>query len=41
MGPVHVMTKIIEKSYEYNIDLSILFTDFKQAFDRINKEKIN
>jgi hypothetical protein len=34
------MSQIIEKSYEYDIELHILFIDFKQAFDNINRRSL-
>jgi hypothetical protein len=37
---IHVMSQIIEKSYEYDIELHILFIDFKQAFDNINRHSL-
>jgi endonuclease/exonuclease/phosphatase family metal-dependent hydrolase len=37
---IHVMSQIIEKSYEYDIELHILFIDFKQAFDNINRRSL-
>jgi hypothetical protein len=32
--------QIIEKSYEHDIELHILFIDFKQAFDNINRRSL-
>jgi hypothetical protein len=37
---IHVISQIIEKSYEYDIELHILFIDFKQAFDNINRRSL-
>jgi hypothetical protein len=34
------MSQIIEKSYEYDIELHILFIDFKQAFDNIDRRSL-
>jgi hypothetical protein len=35
-----VMRQIIEKNYEYGVDMHILFVDYKQAFDSINRKKM-
>jgi ABC-type amino acid transport system permease subunit len=32
------MRQILEKCYEYNIKMHILFVDFKQAFDPVDKQ---
>lgn len=37
---IHVMTQIIEKAYEHNIELHVLFLDFRQAFDGLNRQKV-
>jgi len=34
------MQQILEKYYEYNIEMHILFIDFKQAFDSVDRQKI-
>lgn len=35
-----VIRQMMEKCYEHNIELHILFVDFKQAFDSINRIKL-
>ena len=37
---IFILRQIIEKAYEYNINLHVLFVDFKQAFDSIQGIKI-
>jgi sorting nexin-29 len=32
--------QMLEKIYEYNVDLHPLFIDFKQAYDSINREQL-
>jgi sorting nexin-29 len=32
------MPQILEKCYEYNIEMHVLFIDFKQAFDSVDKQ---
>jgi hypothetical protein len=34
------MRQILEKCYEYNIEMHVLFIDFKQAFDSVDIQKI-
>ena len=34
---LYVIRQIMEKFYEYDIDLHFLFVDFKQAFDSVNR----
>ena len=33
---IFTIRQIMEKCYKYNIDLHILFVDYKQAFDNVN-----
>lgn len=37
---IFVVRQTMEKCYEHNTDLHMLFVDFRQAFDSINKEKL-
>jgi hypothetical protein len=30
---------ILEKSYEYNVDIHPLYTDYKQAYNNINRDQ--
>ena len=34
------MRQILQKCYEYNIEMHVLFIDFKQAFDSVDTQKI-
>ena len=40
MDNIFIMRQILEKCYEYNIKMHILFIDFKQAFDSVDRQKI-
>ena len=37
---IFIMRQILEKCYEYNIEMYVLFIEFKQAFDSVGKQKI-
>jgi hypothetical protein len=39
MDQIFVVRQILEKFYAHDIDLHLLFIDFKKAFDSINKKK--
>jgi hypothetical protein len=35
-----IIRQMMEKHYEHGLDLHVLFTDFTQAFDSVNSEKL-
>jgi sorting nexin-29 len=37
MHNIFIMPEILEKCYEYNIKKHVLFIDFKQAFDSVDR----
>jgi len=37
---IHVVRQILEKCYEFGIELHNIFIDFKQAFDKVNRLKL-
>ena len=37
---IHTIRQIMEKGYEYKIELNELFTDFRQAFDTVYRSKM-
>ena len=37
---IFIIHQILEKCYEYNIDLHIIFVDYQQVFDSINRNKV-
>jgi len=37
---IFIMRQILEKCYEYNTEMHVLFIDFKQAFDSVDTQKI-
>ena len=40
MDNIFIMRQILQKCYEYNIEMHVLFIDFKQAFDSVDTQKI-
>ena len=36
---IFIMQQILEKCYEYNIEMHVLFIDFKQAFDSADRQE--
>jgi hypothetical protein len=36
---IYIMRQILEKCYEYNIEMHVLFIDFKQVFDSDDRQK--
>jgi len=36
---IFIMRQILEKCYEYNIEMHVLFIDFKQAFNSADRQK--
>lgn len=37
---IHIIKQIMEKAYEHKIQIEMLFIDFQQAFDSINRRKL-
>jgi len=37
---IHIVKQVTEKCYKYNQELFMLFVDYKQAYDSINREKL-
>jgi hypothetical protein len=37
---IFAMKQILEKCYEYDLDIHCIFIDFKQAFDSINRNEL-
>jgi hypothetical protein len=35
-----MLRQIIEKTYEFNVDIHQLFIDYKQAYDSINRQQM-
>ena len=36
---IFIMRQTLEKCYEYNLEMHVLFIDFKQAFDYVHRQK--
>ena len=36
---IFIMQQVLEKCYDYNIGMHVLFIDFKQAFDSVDRQK--
>jgi len=36
---IFIMRQILEKCYEYNIEMHVLFIDLKQAFDSVDRQE--
>jgi len=36
---IFIIQQILEKCYEYSIEMHVLFIDFKQAFDTVDRQK--
>jgi hypothetical protein len=39
VGNIFIMRQILEKCYEYNIEMRVLLVNFKQAFDSVDRQK--
>jgi len=37
---IHTIKQIVEKSHEFDIDMYLLFVDFKQAYDSVNRDRL-
>jgi sorting nexin-29 len=37
---IFMLRQIIEKTYEFNVDIHLLFIDYKQAYDSINRQQM-
>jgi hypothetical protein len=37
---IFIMRQILKKCYEYNIEMHVLFIDFKQAFVSVDRQKL-
>ena len=40
INQIFILRTILEKCYEYNVDLHILFLDFMQAYDSISRKAL-
>jgi len=39
MDNIFIVGQILEKCHEYNNEMHVLFIDFKQAFDSVDRQK--
>lgn len=40
MDQIHIVKQLMEKSYEFNQDLFLPFTDYKQAYDSVTRASL-
>lgn len=37
---IHIIKQVVEKAFEYKVQIEMLFIDFQQAFDTIRREQL-